>query len=215
MRVRAGRVRRAARGQRLGQVDAAEGAARRAGAGGRRVTRARAAAGGQQQRRSATCRSGAPSPQGRACAGATSCAWASTATAGGCRCRSRGARRERAHARRSGAWRRRSSWSARRLCRAADRRVLGRRAAAPADRPGARAPPELLLLDEPLDSLDLPNQAAVAALVGEICRSEGVAVLLVAHDVNPLLAYLDRVVYLAGGHAVEGPVRGGRSRARR
>jgi zinc/manganese transport system ATP-binding protein len=66
--------------------------------------------------------------------------------------------------------------------------------------------PELLLLDEPLDSLDLPNQAAVAALVGEICRVEGVAVLLVAHDVNPLLAYLDRVVYLAAGQAVEGPV---------
>jgi zinc/manganese transport system ATP-binding protein len=66
--------------------------------------------------------------------------------------------------------------------------------------------PRLLLLDEPLDSLDLPNQAAVAALVAEICRAAGVAVLLVAHDVNPLLPYLDRVVYLASGHAVEGPV---------
>jgi zinc/manganese transport system ATP-binding protein len=66
--------------------------------------------------------------------------------------------------------------------------------------------PELLLLDEPLDSLDLPNQAAVAALVADICRSAGVAVLLVAHDVNPLLPYLDRVVYLAGGRAVEGTV---------
>jgi zinc/manganese transport system ATP-binding protein len=66
--------------------------------------------------------------------------------------------------------------------------------------------PRLLLLDEPLDSLDLPNQASVAALVGQISRGEGVAALLVAHDVNPLLAYLDRVVYLAGGHAVEGPV---------
>jgi zinc/manganese transport system ATP-binding protein len=66
--------------------------------------------------------------------------------------------------------------------------------------------PRLLLLDEPLDSLDLPNQASVSALVSEICREAGVAVLLVAHDVNPLLPYLDRVVYLAGGHAVEGPV---------
>jgi zinc/manganese transport system ATP-binding protein len=66
--------------------------------------------------------------------------------------------------------------------------------------------PELLLLDEPLDSLDLANQGSVAALVATICRSEGVAALLVAHDVNPLLAYLDRVVYLAAGHAVEGPV---------
>jgi zinc/manganese transport system ATP-binding protein len=66
--------------------------------------------------------------------------------------------------------------------------------------------PELFLLDEPLDSLDLPNQASVAALVAEICRSQGVAVLLVAHDVNPLLPYLDRVVYLARGKAVEGVV---------
>ncbi len=64
--------------------------------------------------------------------------------------------------------------------------------------------PELLLLDEPLDSLDLPNQAAVAALVRRICRQELVAVMLVAHDINPILGYLDRVVYLAGGGAVEG-----------
>jgi len=66
--------------------------------------------------------------------------------------------------------------------------------------------PEMLLLDEPLDSLDLPNQAAVAAVVGEICHEQGVAVLLVAHDVNPLLGYVDRVLYLAEGHAVEGRV---------
>jgi zinc/manganese transport system ATP-binding protein len=64
--------------------------------------------------------------------------------------------------------------------------------------------PELLLLDEPLDSLDLPNQAAVAALVRRICREENVAVLLVAHDINPILGYLDRVVYIAAGTAVEG-----------
>ena len=66
--------------------------------------------------------------------------------------------------------------------------------------------PRLLLLDEPLDSLDLPNQAAVAALVGRICRETGAAVVLVAHDVNPLLGYLDRVAYLAGGRVVAGPV---------
>ncbi len=68
------------------------------------------------------------------------------------------------------------------------------------------ARPRLLLLDEPLDSLDLPNQAAVAALVDRICREAGVAVVLVAHDVNPLLPYLDRVAYLAAGRAVAGPV---------
>jgi zinc/manganese transport system ATP-binding protein len=64
--------------------------------------------------------------------------------------------------------------------------------------------PQLLLLDEPLDSLDLPNQAAIAALISRICRTEGVAVVMVAHDVNPILSHLDRVVYMAGGGAAAG-----------
>jgi zinc/manganese transport system ATP-binding protein len=66
--------------------------------------------------------------------------------------------------------------------------------------------PQLLILDEPLDSLDLPNQASVAALLRRICSSEGVSVLLVAHDVNPLLGYLDQVIYMAGGRATTGSV---------
>ena len=64
--------------------------------------------------------------------------------------------------------------------------------------------PELLLLDEPLDSLDLASQGGVAALVRRICREQQVAVLLVAHDINPILSFLDRVIYVAGGGAVEG-----------
>jgi zinc/manganese transport system ATP-binding protein len=64
--------------------------------------------------------------------------------------------------------------------------------------------PRLLILDEPLDSLDLPNQNTVAALLERICREQGVTVLLVAHDVNPLLPYLDRVVYFGAGRAVVG-----------
>jgi zinc/manganese transport system ATP-binding protein len=64
--------------------------------------------------------------------------------------------------------------------------------------------PKLLLLDEPLDSLDIPNQTAVAALLRRICVQEQVAVMLVAHDINPILGYLDRVIYLAGGNATEG-----------
>ncbi len=64
--------------------------------------------------------------------------------------------------------------------------------------------PELLILDEPLDSLDVTNQASVSALVQSVCRSQNVAVLLVAHDVNPILPYLDQVIYLARGGAVMG-----------
>jgi zinc/manganese transport system ATP-binding protein len=64
--------------------------------------------------------------------------------------------------------------------------------------------PRLLLLDEPLDSLDLTNQAAIAALVNRISRDEHLAVMIVAHDVNPVLPYLDRVLYLARGRSVVG-----------
>lgn len=67
--------------------------------------------------------------------------------------------------------------------------------------------PRLLLLDEPMDSLDLPNQAGVAALISGICRSQGVAVMMVAHDVNPILPYLDRVIYLGRGGVATGPPR--------
>ena len=66
--------------------------------------------------------------------------------------------------------------------------------------------PQLLILDEPLDSLDLPNQVAVAALIRRIATEEQISVMLVAHDVNPLLGYLDRVVYMGGGRALTGTV---------
>jgi zinc/manganese transport system ATP-binding protein len=65
--------------------------------------------------------------------------------------------------------------------------------------------PDLLLLDEPLDSLDVTNQAGVSALIQHVCRTQGVAVMLVAHDVNPILPYLDQVLYLARGGALMGP----------
>jgi len=64
--------------------------------------------------------------------------------------------------------------------------------------------PRLLILDEPLDSLDLPNQSAIAELIRRVSVDEGVTVLMVAHDVNPILPYLDQVIYLAGGGAVCG-----------
>lgn len=65
--------------------------------------------------------------------------------------------------------------------------------------------PKLLLLDEPLDSLDVTNQASVSALIRTVCRDHGVAVVMVAHDVNPILAALDAVIYLSRGGAVLGP----------
>ncbi len=67
--------------------------------------------------------------------------------------------------------------------------------------------PKLLFLDEPLDSLDLPNQSAIAALIHHISATEGVTVVMVAHDVNPILPYLDRVIYIGPGGAVSGTPR--------
>lgn len=64
--------------------------------------------------------------------------------------------------------------------------------------------PRLLLLDEPLDSLDLPNQGAVAALIADISQKFGMTVVIVAHDVNPIVSALDGVVYVARGRAVSG-----------
>ncbi|HEY4947059.1 MAG TPA: ATP-binding cassette domain-containing protein [Acidimicrobiales bacterium] len=64
--------------------------------------------------------------------------------------------------------------------------------------------PRLLLLDEPLDSLDLPNQASVAGLISDISKEYGITVLIVAHDVNPIVSSLDGVVYVAQGRAVSG-----------
>ncbi len=65
--------------------------------------------------------------------------------------------------------------------------------------------PRLLLLDEPLANLDLRAEQDVVALIGRVAREQGVGVLLSAHDVNPLVSVMDRVVYLAGGRAACGP----------
>ena len=66
--------------------------------------------------------------------------------------------------------------------------------------------PRLLLLDEPLISLDPRHQQEVVALVRRVQRHLGIAVLFSAHELNPLLGALDRVLYLGGGHAALGAV---------
>jgi zinc/manganese transport system ATP-binding protein len=66
--------------------------------------------------------------------------------------------------------------------------------------------PKLLLLDEPLISLDPAYQRAVVELVKSLQVELGIAVLFSAHELNPLLGALDRVLYLGGGHAALGTV---------
>jgi len=64
--------------------------------------------------------------------------------------------------------------------------------------------PRLLLLDEPLANLDLRSASEVVALVAGIAREQRLAVLISAHEINPLLPVMDRIVYLAAGRAVQG-----------
>jgi zinc/manganese transport system ATP-binding protein len=66
--------------------------------------------------------------------------------------------------------------------------------------------PRLLLLDEPLISLDPARQRDVVGLVREVSRELGIAVLFSAHEVNPLLGAVDKVLYLGGGRAAIGTV---------
>ena len=66
--------------------------------------------------------------------------------------------------------------------------------------------PRVLLLDEPLANLDLRAAAEIVALVARLGRDLAMTVLLVAHDINPLLPALDRVLYLVDGRAAIGTV---------
>jgi zinc/manganese transport system ATP-binding protein len=65
--------------------------------------------------------------------------------------------------------------------------------------------PRLLLLDEPLANLDIRSGQEVVSLLARIAAEQQVAVLLSAHEMNPLMPVMDRVVYLAGGRAASGP----------
>jgi zinc/manganese transport system ATP-binding protein len=66
--------------------------------------------------------------------------------------------------------------------------------------------PKLLLLDEPLISLDPHHQKSVVELVRRVQQELGIAVLFSAHELNPLLHALDRVLYLGSGVAALGTV---------
>ena len=66
--------------------------------------------------------------------------------------------------------------------------------------------PRLLLLDEPLINLDLRYQGDVMALAKSLQAELGITILFSAHELNPLLGALDRVLYLGRGQAALGTV---------
>ncbi len=59
--------------------------------------------------------------------------------------------------------------------------------------------PQLLLLDEPLASLDLRSQHEIVHLVDDLRRERNISVLFVSHDLNPLLEVLDSLIYIMDG----------------
>jgi zinc/manganese transport system ATP-binding protein len=66
--------------------------------------------------------------------------------------------------------------------------------------------PALLLCDEPLLSLDLNHQQGVVDLIDARRRSAGPAVVFVTHEINPILRYVDRILYFAAGKWTAGAV---------
>jgi len=66
--------------------------------------------------------------------------------------------------------------------------------------------PRLLILDEPLASLDPKNQMLLVERISQIRKETGATILFIAHDINPLLSAMDKVLYVAGGSAAVGSV---------
>lgn len=59
--------------------------------------------------------------------------------------------------------------------------------------------PKLILADEPLSALDLHHQMTISELIDKQRKLTGAAVLFVTHDLNPIIDFVDRVLYLANG----------------
>lgn len=66
--------------------------------------------------------------------------------------------------------------------------------------------PQMLLLDEPTSNLDPGAQEAVTGVVHRICRTQGISVLFISHDVNLIARNADRILYITPGHYAIGTV---------
>lgn len=66
--------------------------------------------------------------------------------------------------------------------------------------------PRILLLDEPLSGLDPRQQYRLIELIKQVQKELSVTILFTAHDVNPLLQVMDRIIYLANGRVAMGKV---------
>jgi zinc/manganese transport system ATP-binding protein len=64
--------------------------------------------------------------------------------------------------------------------------------------------PRLLLLDEPLANLDLRSEQGIVSILAQLAREQRIAVLISAHDMNPLMREMNTIVYVAAGRAAAG-----------
>src|SRR5450755_2665253 len=64
--------------------------------------------------------------------------------------------------------------------------------------------PRLLLLDEPLANLDIRSAQGIVAVLARLAHEQRIAILISAHDMNPLAQVMDRIVYVAAGRAAVG-----------
>jgi len=64
--------------------------------------------------------------------------------------------------------------------------------------------PDILLLDEPLSNLDIRREMELLHLVNNVVRTRGVTALLIAHNINPLLPHMNKVMYAANGKMATG-----------
>jgi len=64
--------------------------------------------------------------------------------------------------------------------------------------------PHLLLLDEPLSNLDIRREQELVQVIHNVVRERDVTALIIAHNINPLLPVLDKVIYIANGKVAIG-----------
>lgn len=65
------------------------------------------------------------------------------------------------------------------------------------------ADPRVIVCDEPVSALDVTTQAQVVALLGELQRELGLALVFVAHDLAVVRQVSDRIAVMRGGRIVE------------
>ena len=66
--------------------------------------------------------------------------------------------------------------------------------------------PKILLLDEPFANLDIKRENELVEVINNLRLTKKITVLLIAHDLNPLSAYVDKVIYIANSLVAVGSI---------